>query len=269
MDTLKQPAPKLSGPQVAPATSVVAEDAQPGALRGQATIVLHTRHAQRLYLGRQAGVDDSGKPVPAIPGVLRFASQVRQVAVGARAGDPYADWMLVRIESEYDVVMQAYEGLQEQVDDLLKSRPGINIEVALSVRPLEVPMQFGSPYAFLAADIVATFDGVARGILTAVHTSRVTRAAGSRQLEDAKRHARRFLLAPSRYVFSGATREDLLAGNQRATSAMARLGKLPDEIFHRHVRPRYERLDGGDQAASLLDDDADDGEAGEIAAAAE
>ncbi len=269
MDTLKEQEPKQSAPTVSPRSSIVVDDAQPGALRGQATIVLHTRHAQRLYLGRQAGVDDSGKAVPAIPGVLRFASQVRQVAVGARAGDPYADWMLVRIETEYDVVMQAYGDHQRQVDDLLKSRPGINIEVALSVRPLEVPMQFGSPYAFLAADIVATFDGVARGILTAVHTSRVARAVGSRQLEEAKRHARRFLLTPARYVFSGATREDLLAGNQRATNATAKLGKLPDEIFHRHVRPRYERLDGGDQAASLLDEDADKFEDGEIAAAAE
>jgi integrating conjugative element protein (TIGR03761 family) len=258
------PAPARSHPLPAGREHPAGDTARPGVLRGEASIVLHTRHGQQLYLGRQASTAADGRPVRSIPGVLRFASQVRQAAIGARAGDPYADWMLVRLDQELDTVEAAYADFQATVDRQLRNCTGINIQVALSVQPLTVSLSFGSPYAFKAAEIVAGFDALACGILTAIHTARTTRGEGELLLKNAKRHARRFLATPSRYAFSGATREDLVHNTQRGAAAVARFGALPEEILHRHVRPRFERVEGATAAPATaigsLDDDVLDGD---------
>ncbi|TVR95217.1 MAG: TIGR03761 family integrating conjugative element protein [Rhodospirillales bacterium] len=231
----------------------------PGVLRGEASIVLHTRHGQQLYLGRAAGTSN-GKPTAAIPGVRRFASQVRQVAIGARAGDPYADWMLVRLDQEIATVEAAYDQQRELLEAALTGCPGISIGIALSVAPLCIPMQFSSPYAFKAAEVVARFDALACQILTAVHTARVPRHRGETLLLEGKRHARRLLQAPARYSFSGASRDDLVHNTARGQAAIARFGAVPDAVLYRQVRPRYERVDGaaptgpGDTVEPLLDD---------------
>ena len=55
----------------------------PGALRNETWLTVQTRQAQRLVHGRPAA---DGKP--AIVGLTRFSTLVRQIWTGARAGDP-------------------------------------------------------------------------------------------------------------------------------------------------------------------------------------
>ena len=110
---------------------------QPGALRNETWLTLQTRQAQRLIHGRRAEHDKA-----AIIGLTRFSVLVRQTWTGARAGDPYADWWLLKIHDALEQSRQDIEIIQRTVAARLSSIAGVDIASACSLEPVRVPLQF-------------------------------------------------------------------------------------------------------------------------------
>jgi hypothetical protein len=154
-----------SGRQTA---SVVSDDSGlasgPGALQGQVWLTLQTHHAQRLIRGRPAAADK-----PAIIGLFGFADRLRGIWQGARQDDPYADWWLVKIEEALVAAEQLIQGEQAKLDERLQALPALEVTVATSQRAYRTPLRFANPHAFRGAKLLAEYDELARGVLTARH----------------------------------------------------------------------------------------------------
>lgn len=214
--------------------------ATPGVLRSDAYLTVQTKQAQRLIEGRRA--DDHAA---AIIGLTRFAALLRPVWNGARTDDPYADWWLVRVEDAIAESEQELIELKAHVEKALARRDGITIRVAESIEPLQVPLNFATPYSFRGAYLLALYDEVVRVILTARHVAYLDRDRSEQLLDDAGRHVRRAYLSSAGYRFLGINRQDIALMTARAKEASDEMGTLPQEIIDRTLRPAH-----GPQAAT-------------------
>jgi integrating conjugative element protein (TIGR03761 family) len=207
---------------------------EPGALRSQLWLTIQTREAKRLVTGRRA---ESGRA--GIIGLTRFAALLRPLWNAARADDPYADWWLLQVDEALEQAHGTVQTLSEPLATLWQGLPAVDIQVAESLEPLRVPLQFGNPYAFRGAYLVADYDSLVRRVLTAQHVGLLPREDAERRLALGGRAVRRTYSSPVGYKFFGITREDVVQGTARALEACAAMGELPAEVRDRARRGRY------------------------------
>lgn len=200
--------------------------AMPGVLRSESTLIVQTRQAQQLILGRRFEKD-----APGITGMMRFATLVRSIWGGARADDPFADWWLVRVHDAIEESERELLALKQHVALVLKRMPGITVNVAQSLEPLVVPLTFSNPYAFRGAYLLAQYDEVVRGILTARHVALADRDSAITLLGEAARHTRRAYLSALGYEFLGITRDDVRLMTARGIAAQSKMGAVPKDVL--------------------------------------
>jgi integrating conjugative element protein (TIGR03761 family) len=211
-------------------SSPASED-QPGALRAVVTLTLETRQAQRMVKGRP-GTSDK----PAIMGLIGFANRLRVIWQGARADDPYADWWLVKIHDALDVTDQALQASLDAVQARLTGIEAISAAPGASVRPVRTPLRFSNPYAYRAAHLVAHYDRLVRGVLTAKHIGVIARDDAARVLAFGGRRLRCAFLSPLGYRLTGITRHDVRQGTGPYAKAQASMGVVPAEVLSSALR---------------------------------
>ena len=204
---------------------------QPGALRAVVTLTLETRQAQRMVKGRPGTADK-----PAIMGLIGFANRLRVIWQGARADDPYADWWLVKIHDALDVADQVVQASLDAVQTRLTGIEAISAAPGVSVRPIRTPLRFSNPYAYRAAHLVAHYDRLVRGVLTAKHIGVMTRDDAARVLAFGGRQLRRAFLSPLGYRLTGITREDVCQGTARYAKAQTSMGDVPTDVLSAALR---------------------------------
>ena len=205
--------------------------AQPGALRGRAWLVLQTRQAERLVKGRHAGAEK-----PAIIGLLGFASLLRALWHGARVDDPYADWWLLQVDAALTLAAETLAAQELGLAAQLAATSAIELDPAVSVKPVRVLLQFTNPYAYRGAHLLAHYDRLAGTLLTAEHVGLLDRHALERRLQDGARPVRRAYATPLGYRFLGVTRADHEQGTARAVQARAAMGEVPESILRGEAR---------------------------------
>ena len=213
----------------------------PGALKGTTKITLHTRQARRLFRGRPKGeAKPNGDPKPPIPGVFGFGNLVKQAQVGSMNGDPYADWTLIKIDTEFDDVESFYDEIEKGLDDLLQGKSGFDVALHLSVNPSVEEVTFFSPYAFKACHVIIQADRIMTKLLGANHYALVKRRETEKTQNRVFSRVRRLFAMPAAYKFSGATRSDFLPhANARGRRAIEAYGAVPDKILEKTVQPAY------------------------------
>lgn len=235
--------------------SIVVTDAKvyvgdPGPLWGGSKITLHTRQGRNLVMGRtpqEGGPDDKGYR---IKGLFDYARQVRQVVHYASMDDPYADWMLIKLEAAYREVEGWLKHTRQEIEAKLSTAQGVDIYVAQSVTPVEVSVQFQNPYAYLPVYLTSDADQLFLLILTASHTARIGRDTKERLLREVSAKVRSFLYAPDNWRFPGALvsravvrRGDDDSLHPRVRKACAeirqRMGDLPQEVLDRKIRGEF------------------------------
>jgi len=212
-------------PQAAVMVSPRAAEA-PGRLRGEAWLVLHTRDAYRLALGRAAA---EGRP--RILGLAAFAGLTAIIDAAARLDDPYADWWLWRIEQAHHAARATLQELQEALAQRLRMVAGIEIGATACTAPARLPLRASTPFAGAAALLLADYDRLMLGALGARHYGLIDRAAFGRLRDRAGHGLRRLFAAAAGYRDCGVTREDFRAGTARAEAARERLGEPPEAIL--------------------------------------
>ena len=263
-DTVARPGTPVSGA----ANPGPAETRHPGRLRGEAMMTIQTRKAQALFHGRRRTEDRE-----AIIGLARFASLSHLIWQAAAADDPFADWMLLQIETTlsdtHGAIREAVGAYQER----LSAIPAIEIEVAYSVEPVRVPLSFSTVYGYQGAYLLTDFDELVRTVLTAMHVGLEPRGTGRELIERHARAIRRTFLLPTRWKYKGVTREDVEQMNARALdaiAAMASMGELPAAVLAGERRANHApeirkptrptTTDTAEVGASAADDEADAGD---------
>lgn len=215
-----------------------ARNGQIGVLRGDVGVTIHTRQAQQLLTGREAG--EGRSPVM---GLMRFSTILSQITVAARQDDPWADWHLVQLE---DGLVAGENNLKQQLENLgrvLKSHKMMDVQVSESVKPMKVSIGFASSYSYWVARLILQYDEVVRAVLTARHVAMISQEAANQLLNDAGANVRRVFESTARYRFTGLTREDVLQNSVRIAEAEKRLGRkleqVPVDILDKSRRASY------------------------------
>lgn len=210
---------------------------QIGGLRGETIITIQTRQAQRLLTGVEATDGRHG-----ITGLMKFSGYLAQITAMAAQDDPWADWVLVRVEA---LLRAAESGLGELNGTILQAlavNPLMEITVSHSTEPLKVNVGFAAKHAYWVARVIVKFDEVVRGVLTLRHQALLTQKDGDKLLDQAAAMVRRVFEATVDYRATGVTRDDVAAKNalaQQAAQTLSRLGKVPDDVMAGTRRAEY------------------------------
>jgi integrating conjugative element protein (TIGR03761 family) len=228
---------------------------------------LQTRQAQALIEGRTF---ESGKrPIIGLQGFGRFITQIWR---SAQHDDPYADWALLRIEEELTRVQQLIRSKTFEIARVLESMPAVEIELASSVDPIQMPILFSHPYGFLGAFLLAEYDELVRTLLSARRVGLMDRDQAWRVLLMAGRAVRHtFNLPVTAWRYSGVTRanvhaHDALAQRVEAVYAVAKIPVPPAEVFQgtrrgKHAPAIRKAQDRERPSPSFLEEDGDENSA--------
>lgn len=199
---------------------------KPGVLRGQVWLTVQTSQAQQLIHGR-AGTADK----PAIIGLVGFADRLRVLWLAARRDDPYADWWLIKVHEAIDSNETFSRDRQVELDRHLEQMTGIEVNVAASQYPYRVQLQFANPYAYRAAQLVASYDRLVCTAMTARHIGLLDGAATAQVQQACARKLRALFMIPQGYRLLKIDREAVRMQTGRSNEARQLMGEVPAAIL--------------------------------------
>jgi integrating conjugative element protein (TIGR03761 family) len=218
----------------------------------QNTMALHTREAFWIFHGKRWKPDGTVMP---IVGGRRFAWSVRSIWILSGNDNPFADWMLIRLDVELANLRERLAGALQRYRARIEAlrTVGMNLSVLRSVQPQVVPLEFQSPYGYATAALVHAFDSYVRLIKTLIYTDELSDREG--------RIAVRGLAGPMRGLFDrpipwqrllfrealrAHSRSDFLpqsdeSARERVAALTEALGRIPPEILTGSKTPRHTR----------------------------
>ena len=199
---------------------------KPGVLRGQVWLTVQTNQAQQLVHGR-AGTPDK----PAIIGLVGFADRLRVIWLAARRDDPYADWWLIKVHEAIEANETFIRHRQVELDKHLEQMTGMEVNVASSQHPYRVQLQFANPYAYRAAQLVASYDQLVCTALTARHIGRLDGAAYVQVQQACARKLRALFMLPQGYRLLKIDRDAVRMQTGRIHEARQLMGDVPEAIL--------------------------------------
>jgi integrating conjugative element protein (TIGR03761 family) len=224
----------LSRPSLSMPSLAGARNEQIGALRGDASVTIHTKQAQLILTGREATNGRSS-----VMGLMRFSGILAQITVAAKQDDPWADWYLVQVEDRLEEAKNALEQQLTNIESVLKSETMMNVQISQSITPLKVAIGFSASYAYAVARTILLYDTVVRAALTAHHVALMSQEAKNKLLNDAGTHLRRVFETSARYRVTGLTRADVEVNHMRVADAVAKMGSLPADILDKSRRAKF------------------------------
>ena len=198
----------------------------PGRLRDEVWLTVQSHHARRVILGR-TGTQEK----PAITGLLGFADRLRIIWNAARADDPYADWWLMKIDDALECAQRRIRTEQAALDDCIEKCATLQIKVATTEKPYRIELQFATPYAYSAAQLVAEFDAAARSVLTVKHVGLMNGALAECALGRCAAAIRSLFAVPQGFRVLRIDRQAVRAGSKAAKAAADLMGELPQAVL--------------------------------------
>lgn len=241
---------------------------RPGRILGSANLKIQTRQAQRLVYGRRRS---EGKNQ--IIGMLQFGFFVQKIWAGAVMDDPYADWYLLKIHDALERGRDELAEMRQEVDVTLKSMPSMQIDLAHSVEPILIPIQFPNPFGYMGAYLIADYDDLTIAVLTVRHFGLMDRNSAERYLARGASVVRRTFMSSAGWKATGITRADFESqtadGKARLEQAVKVMGECPPKVLDGSLRssmaPQIRKRSGtsasqqavakGDRKKSKIDED--------------
>ena len=210
------------------------QGSRPGALQGRIILRVHSFEAERLVRGRRLS-----EKKPSIIGLLGFANLVHPIWRAAMANDPYADWWLLKVDEALGLALNALAEKCEDLEQRLNETDALSIDVAHSVKPVQIPLDFADPYAFRATRIITAYDRLIRIALTARFVGLLTRLEAEETVNQGGNVTRRAFTSPLGFRDTGVTRRDVAQGSEQAKKAQTLMGELPLDVFDGTRRAPY------------------------------
>jgi integrating conjugative element protein (TIGR03761 family) len=207
--------PGLADGIVGPGTA----NMSPGAMQMSAVVKFHSTQSINLFRGRKG---DPANGVRPIIGLARFARQVSLVWSAAVIDDPYADQVLLNIEQAYDAAKVLLDAKEKTMSNLLEGMEDFDITLQASAQPVDITLQFYSPWGFRAALLLRQFDKLVRMALTARHVGLFVESDWKAIVRESARALRHMFNEVDAWVSTGVKREDLRNNTAVAQRALAR-----------------------------------------------
>jgi integrating conjugative element protein (TIGR03761 family) len=215
-------------------------------------MVLHTREAYRLFVGRSLDVAHQRGP---IVGGRRVAGALRAIWYLSGSDNPYADWVLVDVGERISEIGSSLQRETQRAEDRLHalSLRGLNLSVLQSRVPQRVELGFRSPYGYAVADLVVRYDYFNRVIKTLMRKDLLPDHEGRSLIFSYTRRLRGMFEEPVRFEhwllrdeLRPLSRHDFLPAaeaeaRKRVQAVMALFGAVPRDVFTGARRPRHSR----------------------------
>ncbi len=224
--------PVIDIPHVDTVANRLVEPRQPGALHGEVWLTLQTYQAVNLVHGRAPSADK-----PAIIGLVGFADRLRVIWHAARHDDPYADWWLIKVHEEVQLVNEGIEAYQTAITEQLNQLASMDVSVASSERPTRVRLQFANPYAYQAARLLAHYDRLVCALATVAHVGLLDPERRQQILRECAHKLRGLFMVPQGYRFLKLDRATFRERAGRSHEARQIMGELPEDILRGERRP--------------------------------
>jgi integrating conjugative element protein (TIGR03761 family) len=215
-------------------------------------MVLHTKEAHRLFLGRAR--DPQGQYQPIVGG-KRVAAALRSIWYLSGNDNPYADWALIDTSERIQGLKATLDALGQECDRRLKAaaKKGLIFSILKSREPVSLTLGFRSPYGYTIAGLIVEFDYLVRQIKTLVRKDLMTDDEGRQMIREATRKIRGVFETPVRFErylirpeLRNLSRADWLPGSdeeaaKRVKAVTGIFGEVPKEVFTGAVGPRHSR----------------------------
>ncbi len=204
-----------------------------GKLQYNATLTLHTQKAQALFSGKS----EKHGPV----GVPQFASLIHKVSRAAQVDDPYADFILMKVEDGLITIRKQIQASKEKYQTVLNAQADVDIKIAFNENPARIHLNFASSYGDMAAHLCKDFDHFARVVLTAKKVGIPLDEPHDTLINTACRQIRRVLSIPCLWQQTGVTRQAIREESETAIKARECMKSmsLPDQILKGELRAYY------------------------------
>ena len=230
------------------------------------TMELHTREAMLLFLGRDAGEERRF----GVPGARHAAGALRQLFVLTASDNPYADMVLIEVDSRAKLIRDKIAEQRAKQFNKLEAlrRMGLNYSVVRAQQPQSVNLGYYSPYGYTMSTLIVLYDECVRVLKSAERRDLISRAELHDALYDMKHSIRSLfdvVLKAQRTLCNDnmrpLSRTDFMRESQdaqatkRVEAAQKILGQLPEDIYNGRILPRHsmrrERITEAEQ--KLLD----------------
>jgi integrating conjugative element protein (TIGR03761 family) len=248
---------------------------------GEDSMLLHTREASRLFVGRavQPGQTGYGQS-----GGKKVGAALRAIWYLSGNDNPYADYSLIEAHSGILDIKRSLESEIEAMDSRLEKmrQRGLSYSIVAAVPPAKVELGFKSPYGYAVVDLISTFDYYVRMVKTLVRKDMMSDKDGYSAIY-AFTHKVRSVFERVIWFQRYLLKEDLRAlsrvdwlptapddAKKRVAAAVGVFGALPRDVFNGTVAPRHSRrtLDVSAEELRLLNAMPLAGDDNEISAAA-
>ncbi len=219
---------------------------------GDDALLLHTRDAYRLFMGRGRSPDGRGG-FPIVGGRKAAAALLALWNLSSR-NNPYADWLLIQFMEQAEALRKKLRDGSNALADRLQEQAnrGFVIKVAVSTQPQSLHLGFRSPYGYEIAFIIADFDWATRHIRTLAMKALLSTNAEAQLIRDLRQEARRIFAAVVRGQrillnerLVTLSRNDWLSSDAsakaRVAGAQELLGELPPDVFQQKRVPKHHR----------------------------
>lgn len=225
-------------------------------------MLLHTREASRLFIGRakqpgEAGYGQSGGK--------KVGAALRAIWYLSGSNNPYADFALIEAHGNLTLLINELESAIEKMEGQLAKlqRRGLTFSVIEAVPPAKVELGFRSPYGYSVVMLVSTFDYFVRLVKTLVRKDMLSDKQGYQEIWEMGHKSRRifervvmFQRNLTREELRQMSRSDWLPtaddeARKRIKAAVGLFGELPRDVFTRAVQPRHSRLQADVTAEEL------------------
>jgi len=204
---------------------------QPGGLRSETRMIIQTRQAQKIVVGRRRGKD-----VQPIIGLLDFGRRMKLLWLSAQADDPYADWYLLRIEASINEAKTIIVEKKQWLNEVLNAMEGFDVGIAHSLEPIQVSIVFQNPYGYMGAYLVSDYDALCCSVFTASHIGLIDRKMANSIMNTAGKSIRRTFDMVAKWKFTGVTREDIQLKNPSGMRAIETYGECPEPVLDKTKR---------------------------------
>lgn len=124
------------------------------------------------------------------------------------------------------------------LDEVLTTMEGIEVDVAQSLKPLNISIYFQNPIGYMGAYLVKDFDSLACSVFTARHIGLIDRSTAESIIHITGKAIRRTFTLVSQWKFTGVTREDLEQNNPSAQRALDTFGECPKNVISKINRAK-------------------------------
>ena len=154
----------------------------------------------------------------------------------AERDHPWADWLLLRAYHAINENRETLAALRQQAEARLEVMPNVEINVAESLEPIQIPLDFSTPYGYMGAYLIGEYDNYARALLTARHVGLLRRYSVARDLSKGGHLVRSVFHIPAAWRFRGLTRASVRRKTEKAAEVAWVLGWPPQEVLEGTIR---------------------------------